>query len=966
MLDSALKLDSPQRAAYLDEACAGDEALRLEVESLLLAHDRAGSFLNTPPVEVAAEVLATEQRKSLLGQRIGPFTIESFVGSGGMGEVYRATDTRLGRIVAIKFLPARFSRNRELSQRLEREARAISRLNHPNICTLFDIGHHDGADYLVMEHLEGETLEKRLSRGAVPPDEALRYSIQIAAALQAAHREGITHRDIKPGNIMLVKGCCKLLDFGLARLSAPAGPESFPSAPTGDSLRTPHGTILGTVQYMAPEQLEGEEVDTRTDIFALGAVIYEMLTGRRAFEGKSQASLIARIMSSEPPPISALQPVAPPALDHVVRRCLAKDPEERWQTALDVRKELEWIAESEATPAESSPPGRVGMNRRAWVATAIGSMAAFAAGAVLLRRRNDPSDTQPQRFFIPLPSGVSWAPAYYGGPAISPDGTRIVFVANRNGQPQLLMWLKSIEDVEPQPLAGTDGAFHPFWAPDSTRIGFFSGGQLRAMDITDGSVRTLCKVDENPRDNQGKGGTWNAHGDIVFATTRTEPLYRVSDLGGDPRRVTTLVNEESHRWPCFLPDGRRFIYLARHGAGAVWAGSLDSDEKVLVMRDHDSSVIYVPPGYLLFARDGSVMTHKFDASNLKVEGEAYRVTGPVTVDANINRALFSASTDGTLVLYDNSAGGRQLVQFDRTGTVLRKLSESKHFLGLQLSPDDRKIAYTVTPEPDALNSAALVVMDEKTEESKVAAQVPFTGSPVFSNNGRHIFFSGRPSTLTQGPKKIYRVPLDDLDKPEVFLEDEGFHLNPLDVSSDGRTLLIGAWAYRIASARFQLWRVHLTSDGKPEQIVKAREKAFNEGGAQLSPDGRWLAYVSDENGKEEVFVREFLTERNRTRVSAKEGGRFPAWTRNTEIVYVTPNQTLVPVKLTLGESITATPGMGIKMPIGTMMEQGVDIAVGGRGRFWAMSADAATFYMLMTRSVPRTSVVTNWTAVLKR
>jgi len=884
-----------------------------------------------------------------------------------MGEVYRAIDSRLGRTVAIKFLTVRLSHDSDLRQRLEREARAVSLLNHPNICTLYDIGRHDDMDYLVMEYLKGQTLEQRLAKGALPLNEALRYGIEIAGALHAAHRQGIVHRDVKPGNIMLAKDVSKLLDFGLARLSAGSDAPGVPSVGPGESLRTPHGTVLGTVQYMAPEQLEGKEVDARTDIFALGAVLHEMVTGHKAFEGKSQASLIARIMSSDPSSISSLQPMAPRALDRLVRHCLEKDPEERWQSVLDVRKELQWIADSEGNEVPGHTAKPVAMDRRIWIVAALGNAAVLAGGAFLLRRDSVLPEPGALRFLIEPPPNGSLAKLSYGSLAVSPDGSRVVFGAVRDGKTQLYVrLLKSTEPVEAQPLIGSDEGRYPFWSPDLRMVAFFASGELRAVDITDGSMWVLCKVDELPFDNQGKGGTWNRDGDVVFATTRAEALYHVSKRGGPKRAVTRLgEHEESHRWPWFLPDGRRFLYLAGGGSGAVYAGSLDSDEKTLVVQDHDSSVVYVPEGYLLFSRNRTVMAQRFNIRSLKLEGESVRVTGPVAVNANINRALFSVSDNGTLVLYDNGADLRQVVRLTDTGVILGTLGEAQSYSSITVSRDGRRVAYSMLPTPEGLHPTKLGMLELETGDWDVGTHVPYTDSPVFSADGRFLFFSGRPSTGNEGAMKIYRTFVNDPDQNVPIVEDDAFHLYPTDASSDGRILVVAALPYGKAGAKYQVWRVKLSPDGKAQEIIRATEKPFNENGGRLSPDGRWLAYASDERGKPEVYVRELLSENGKTSVSGSDGGTFPVWRGNRQIVYMAPSFLLMFVNLTFSNAVIPTHSHSLRVPIDSANEPRTEVYF-ANGRGWDMSADGKIFYTLVSRSDPQISVVTNWMTVLPR
>jgi eukaryotic-like serine/threonine-protein kinase len=461
--------------------------------------------------------------------RLGPYEIISSIGAGGMGEVYRARDTRLDRIVAIKVLPGHLSSNSQLRERFEREAKAISSLSHPHICSLYDMGHQDGVDFLVMEYLEGETLAHRLRKGPLPPDRVLQYAIEITDALDTAHQHRVIHRDLKPGNIMLTKSGAKLLDFGLAKVRAAEAVAGMTALPTETAL-TGEGTMLGTVQYMAPEQLEGAEADERTDIFALGAVIYEMVTGRRAFEGKSHASLIAAILGQQPPRISALQTSTPPAMEHALETCLAKDPKDRWQTARDLHHELKWIADAGSQAGISKPAVSRWKSGGllSWALTAAVSLTLLTVAFVHFRERV--TEPHPIRFLVAMPDKVH--SAWWDYPVISPDGRRFVIPGDTPGGKRLL-WMHSLDSLAVEALPATEGAYYPFWSPDSRFVAFFTiAGKLKKIDISSGAPQTLCDV---PPMGGGNGGTWNRNGVILFATDRG-PLRRISEDGGEPQQ----------------------------------------------------------------------------------------------------------------------------------------------------------------------------------------------------------------------------------------------------------------------------------------------------------------------------------------------------------------------------------------------------------------------------------------------
>jgi eukaryotic-like serine/threonine-protein kinase len=530
------------------------------------------------------------------GTRFGPYEIISSAGAGGMGEVYRAKDTRLDRVVAVKVLPPELAHNPEKRQRFEREARSISTLSHPHICTLHDVGHQDGVDYLVLEYLEGETLEKKLEKGLPPTQEVLKYAIELADAIDKAHRQGIIHRDIKPGNIMVTKSGVKLMDFGLAKLkSEPAPLADALTEVSSDKKLTAEGTILGTFQYMAPEQLEGREADARTDIFAFGVVLYEMVTGRPAFSGKTRASLIAAILSSEPKPITELAPMSPPALDHIARTCLAKDPDDRWQTAHDLLVELKWVAESsgQTSRAVTLTPARKFREKLAWVAAGV-SMATLLAVGVWWRNSR-PSE---QTMYFPAPLSF-----FALDVAITANGQTVAMVGYSESAHKNAIWIYELGSHGPKSLPGTEGASYPFWSPDGRFIAFFADGKLSKVEASGGPVQTICDAPF------GRGGTWNKDGVIVLGPSAAlgAGLYRVSASGGTPTPITTpdrSRGETNLRWPVFLPDGKHFLYMAANfsgqkGVDTIFVGALDSNEKHFVV-EANANAAYAAPGTSCF------------------------------------------------------------------------------------------------------------------------------------------------------------------------------------------------------------------------------------------------------------------------------------------------------------------------------------------------------------------------------
>ncbi len=594
------------------------------------------------------------------GTRLGPYEIVAPLGAGGMGEVFRARDTRLGREVAVKILAASLSSNPEVRARFEREARTVSSLNHPHICTLHDVGREADTDYLVMELVDGETLAARLDRGALSTAEVLRIGSQIADALDRAHRAGVVHRDLKPANVMLTKAGAKLMDFGLARAgemglvggsrsaqTSEAARAAMTQSPTMSRPLTAEGTIIGTFQYMAPEQLEGGEADARSDIWALGCVLYEMATGRRAFQGKSQASLISAIMSSEPTPVSQVSPMSPPALDRLVGACLAKDPEARIQTAHDAKLQLGWIADGSS--ASGIPAMSVSRGRRreslAWGAAAVLGALAMVLAALSLRGG---SNERMMRATLSLPPDLALRITGddSGPPALSPDGRTLAFAAMGQGSGQRL-WLRSLDELTARPLPGTEGGSYPFWSPDGRSLGFFADGQLRRVDLAGGAVLALC-----PSDN-GRGGTWSRDGVIVFAPDWISPLSRVPASGGEPTPVTTLdsTRESTHRWPLFLPDGKHFLYLAaKHDApgtsATLWFASLDGRVRKRLMSSPSNAAF--ASGWLLFVRDSSLLAQRFDPAHGRLLGAPQPTQEIVQFDPTTWRAMMTASDDGLL------------------------------------------------------------------------------------------------------------------------------------------------------------------------------------------------------------------------------------------------------------------------------------------------------------------------------
>jgi Tol biopolymer transport system component/predicted Ser/Thr protein kinase len=865
-----------------------------------------------------------------------------------MGEVYKAKDTRLERTVAIKVLPQHLSSSPEVRQRFEREAKTISQLSHPHICALYDVGNQDGVEYLVMEYLEGETLAERLVKGPLPTERTLRYGIEIADALDKAHRQGIVHRDLKPGNVMLTKSGVKLLDFGLAKAVHPASSASaLTSLPTEGPALTAEGTILGTFQYMAPEQLEGHESDARTDIFAFGAVLYEMATGQKAFSGRSRASLIGAILKDEPPLISTVQAMAPPALDRVVRTCIAKDPEDRWQTARDVLLQLKWIQEGGSQAGLFAPAARRrNRERLAWVAAAAGVATALALAAVLVSRTPDTRRTV-QSSILPPEKAVF---AFENGPvAVSPDGSRLAFVA-RAADGKSALWVRPLTGLSAQTLPGTDGASHPFWSPDSRFLGFFAGGKLKKIEASGGPPQTICDAPS------GRGGTWNRKGVILFAPMAREGILQVSSAGGIPSPATRLDEtrqESGHRLPVFLPDGRHFLFLSISGPELrrLVCGSLGGRETRELLRVN-SNFSYVEPGYLLFLRERTLLAQRFDAKRIELSGEAFPVGEQIQYFPDRGFGVFSASNDGTLV-YQRAAGApSQMFWTDRGGKPIETVGPPGLYRCPRLSYDGRRVAVDIE-DPQTGRSDIWVYDLSRRVFTRLTFGPADNTYPIWSPDERIAFMSTaksrgdivvKPSSGSGGEEF-----LTGSDTPGTRSDEAKF---PDHWSRDGRFL-----AYHTAGVKTgpDLWMISL-ADRKSALFLAAPAADVL---PFFSPDGRWIVYQSTESGRFEIYVRPFPQPGGKWQVSTG-GGHFPVWSADgKEIFYVGDDNrlTAVPVRTESGIEL-GTPEPLFEVRLRSVLGRAYDVSADGK-RFLLNTA------LEDVRSASLT-LVQNWTAEPKR
>jgi eukaryotic-like serine/threonine-protein kinase len=833
------------------------------------------------------------------GTKLGPYEIQQPLGAGGMGEVYLARDTRLGRDVAVKVLPAHLSSDPELRQRMEREARAISSLNHPHICTLHDIGSQDGLDFLVMEHLEGETLSDRLARGPLPLDDALRIAIQIADALDKAHARGIVHRDLKPANIMLAKNGPKLMDFGLAKPAPGLSPTSdsnplTPSTPTmsvaalsaSASPLTQKGTVVGTFQYMAPEVLQGSEAHARSDIFSFGCVLYEMITGRRAFEGKSQFSVLGAILDKEPDRISAVRPSSPPRLDETVWRCLAKNPEQRYGCMHDVRIQLEALVADPHTEGPQPPTRKqsAGGTFLPWLLAGATTLIALSVGAAYTFR-TPKAEPLVQSSILP-PAGTSFVtmlPAS-GPPVLSSDGTKLAFSA-RDDKGKVLLYIRPLTSLTAQPLAGTEDATYPFWSPDGHDIGFFAAGKLKKISADGGPSENICDA------LSGRGAAWSSDGTIVFTPSSTQPLFRVSAAGGVPEPASKLDasrSENSHRWPSFLPDGKHFLFWgrsSRNQENTLYLGELGSLQAKALAKT-DSMAIYAA-GHLLFMRDQNLIAQPFDPRRGELSGQPVAIAEHIAINGATARPLFSASQNGTLIYQTGeNSGGWNLLWWGRDGKLTGSAAQPDRYLFPTLSPDGTRLASMIFTGTQGNEDVWVFDLTRGT-----STRLTFAGSargfPVWSADGKTVFYASNP----KGMSHMYSKAADGSGPERVVLETEETVELPASASSDGRYLVYIKRDIK-SEPTYMIWALPLFGDGKPFPVV---QNNFESQFPAVSPDGKWMACQSNDSGRREIYITAFPAGGAKWQVSTN-GGTWPRWRRDgKELFFLDPSDKIVSV-----------------------------------------------------------------------
>jgi Tol biopolymer transport system component/tRNA A-37 threonylcarbamoyl transferase component Bud32 len=863
------------------------------------------------------------------GTQLGSYRVDTLIGQGGMGQVYRATDTRLDRTVAIKILPSHLASQPQLRERFDREARAISALTHPNVCTLFDVGRHDGVDYLVMEFVEGESLADRLSRGPLPVDQAIRYGREIAEALASAHKRGIVHRDLKPGNVMITKSGAKLLDFGLAK-TAGAAVVAPDAATEQHKPLTQEGTILGTFQYMAPEQVEGREADARSDIFALGAVLYEMVTGKRAFDGKSKASVIASILDRHPPSITSVEQTAPPELDRLIRACLAKEPDDRVQSARDVALQLGWITEG----GERSALSRWS---RIWpIAAVVASLILVAVAATLFTKRRAAPLRMSQLALMP-PPGFEFHNA-----AISPEGS-IAFVAVRGGEYHL--FVRDLADPQPRPLRKIFGRGYPFWSPDGKWIGYFENRKLLKIPAAGGTPTAICDS------SYGAGGAWTPEGEIIFTPGYYEPLHIVSAQGGKSRPLTRLNaqrKEALHAWPALLPDGAGILYLASTGMPGeprmIFHVPVRGGEPTPVITA-DALAGYSEP-YLLFVRNGDVHAARFDPVKARVTGEPKRIVEKVAFLSSQDSAFTSVTPDGMLLFPPRVVEKRRLVWYDRQGQRLSTAIEDDDIGEPRLSPDGNRLLLNKFIHEVGESAVYRVDLDRGTRT--ILTPPPHIGYfATWVDDDRIVFTASSRAGefdlfLQDDDPQAQRVPLWPKRADDK---------RALAVTPDGQHVI--AQEFR-AETYYNLWLIPLRG-GTPRPLLETRA---NEMGADVSPDGRWLVYTSNASGDHEVYVRP-LTGGRSVQVSTT-GGWSARWSRDgKEIFFTTPARAFMSARIEIvnDEVKAAVPQL--------LFQLGADTSFS-----WALSRDGKSFLLNEPADASTTAapyhVFTGWKEALEK
>jgi eukaryotic-like serine/threonine-protein kinase len=825
-----------------------------------------------------------------LPARLGPYELLSLLGSGGMGEVYRARDRRLGREVALKVLPTELAANAERLQRFEREARAASSLNHPNIVVLHDVGKEDGVAFLVMELVEGETLGERLARGPLPLAQVLLLGAQIGSALEACHRKGVVHRDLKPGNIMLTPSGAKLLDFGLVHALevTPTSASTSSSAPTASRPLTREGLVLGTLPYMAPEQLQGGPVDARCDLFALGAVLFEATTGRRAFPGDTNTAIARAILTSDPPPASSLAPECPRALDRLIRLCLEKDPDRRLESTRDLGLQLSSIEE---TGLSTRATERLRSRATYWI---LAALAVLSAVLIFLLVRDEsrpaPGVEQAVRFQFLPPTGGSFL-SHVEGPtiAVSPDGSRVAFIG-RDATSPTRIWLRAVDELEPRPLGGTEGAHTLFWSRDGRSIGFFADGQLKRVDASGTAPVTIVSLTPGV----GRIGTWGAD-EILFSSIQGDCIYRVSPDGGEPSVILEpdrSRGETRTTWPWFLPDGESFLFCLKTNDGAMRLMFAKPGESPRAISAIPSQAQYVDPGFLVYAREGALLGQRFDPRDGELRGSPFPLAPEVRAFQSNGWAAFATSPTGTLA-YQSESDVMRLTWFDRSGQELGTVGSEGAYLSVAISADGKRALFDRARE--GLGTFDVWSLDlERGIETRVTASPETEAEPRWLPDGKSMVYFA----VQSGPPQLALRELGT-ERDEWLLPRPGFQ-SAMDVSPDGRTLLFQERDQKGTS----LWTLSLDpNDAGKRSAAPFPSSAAGAEGARFSPDGRWLAFVSNESGRYEAYVTSFDGRTEKLRVSS-EGVVRVRWGRDSrELLYLSSDGGLFSVPVAAGAEL---------------------------------------------------------------
>jgi Tol biopolymer transport system component len=804
------------------------------------------------------------------GARLGPYEVIEPIGEGGMGEVYRARDTRLGRNVAIKILPSSFSDDPDRLRRFEQEARAAGSLNHPNILVVHDVGDHDRAPYLVSELLEGTTLREQLGTTPLPGRRVIDYAIQIANGLAAAHERGIVHRDLKPENLFVTRdGRVKILDFGIAKLVEHVGTDES-DAPTRHAQTDP-GLVIGTAGYMSPEQVRGQRVDSRSDLFSFGAVLYEMLAGKRAFKRDSSVETLNAILTDEPPDLRTASGTAP-ALERVVRHCLEKSPEQRFQSARDVAFALEGVTGHSGQTAVISGSSRTRAlrTRVAWAIAALAVLIAVALAMVSLRR--DRPEARAVRFEIPAPDGGAFQGILGVSSVISPDGRTVAMVVT-TGQASHV-YLRALDSTRPVMLAGTDGASNPFWSPDSQWIGFFADGNLKRIGVAGGAPQTICAIPGSRISTPWLLGTWGSENTILFGGNDGPGTFL--KVQASPGAQPTVVMSPGGLWPYFLPDGRRFLYFSfKPGEpNEVRIGSLDSSETHAVLQA-DSRAVYAEPGYLLFARESTLMAQAFDLRTSRTAGDAIAVAEDLLYFRSLGHSEVSVSRNGVLA-YQAGVTSSRLVWYRRDGTEIGQVGDAAHFGFFRLSPDGEKVAVDILDRRTGTTDIALFDLLRGAKPSFVTMDPIADWTPVFSPDGKQLAFA----SARAGAPHLHVKDLNSSNDAKPVLPPSGSVQFVSDWSNgpEGNFII---YQDTTPATRSDLMRVAVSGDRAPQRLVGT---PFDDTDGVVSANGKWLAYVSTESGRNEVYVRAIGAGNDRLPVSTA-GGLSPRWRRDSQELY---------------------------------------------------------------------------------